>query len=235
MVEVKPPPEPDALPMYARQPSTFPAGMVPWHCQENAPPSLATVVGVPVLQSPVVGALDTVVLLAGPQTPSLVVMPPDDPEVPEPLDDVEPLLDPELEPLPELDPAVVPLELLVGPLELPEFDPLLVPHGTEPELAPELDAETVPPLLLALSAGITCPGVKAVVEPLLPVTVPTMPPASLVDLTAMPAAGERRKQYIGQFVVQNAVKLPLRDWSGRLQQPRSMPTLNCPSHCFVLR
>ena len=88
---------------YAKQPSVFPP-LVPWHCQMKAEPSDVTVVGVPALHKLVVGGLGTVVLLAEPQRPSLVVMPLDDPVlVPELelLDDVSPeleLVEPEVVP-----------------------------------------------------------------------------------------------------------------------------------------
>jgi hypothetical protein len=111
---------------------------VPVQVQNHpALPSVETVDGVPTPQSPVVGALGTVMLLLEPQVATTPVVEPDE------LPDVLPELDPLLDVLPELDPLldVDPLELV---LTTPELDPelelpaVLPPELVEVQLPPEL-------------------------------------------------------------------------------------------------
>ena len=136
----------------------------------NELPSTVTDVAVPALQRPVVGALGTVVLLAGPHVPSLVVMPPLLEVAPE----LEPATVPELEPV--LEPVLDPLDdpLVTVPPELDVVAPLLevVPPEllvlTTPELEPELEVVPLDPVATPLELEV--------VPELEPVVVPELDP-----------------------------------------------------------
>jgi hypothetical protein len=87
--------------------------LVPWHCQIKLLPSVVTAVGVPALQRLVVGAALTVMPLAEPHVPAVLFIPEELDVVPDEL---------EVEPLELVEPAVVPLELVL----MPELELVLV-------------------------------------------------------------------------------------------------------------
>jgi hypothetical protein len=109
----------------------------------KALPSVVTAVGVPALQSPVGGALDTVVLLAEPHMPLAVVTPDELLEEPELVLDPELDVAPELEPVtvPELEPVVPELELVLEPLELNVVPGLGLVLEPELDVVPELEPD----------------------------------------------------------------------------------------------
>jgi hypothetical protein len=149
----------------------------------NALPSVVTVVAVPALQRPVVGVVGTVVLLAGPHVPLVVVivLPEDDPlllvlpELPlEPPSTTPPELDPPEEPpeLPLLDP---PDELpATVPPELDVLVPLLE-FVLPPELEAQLPPELGPVLALHELPMLFGPGPGSATKPV------TLPPPSPPD------------------------------------------------------